>query len=653
MDRNLPSVSSRFFQNFGTLRACGYIIHIVAKCRPGRWRMTTVSIKQDGAVLRQLRMLFNVGSTRELTDGQLLERFATERGEAAELAFSAFVERHGPMVLRVCRGILADPNDAQDAFQTTFLVLVQKAQSLWVRHSLGPWLYRVAYKSASCYRSAAARRRWHERHAPRPVNGNRDAIDDELGRVLYEEIDRLPERQRAPVVLCDLEGRTYEQAARQLGWPIGTVKSRLSRGRNQLRDRLVRRGFGFDKELHATALGIAGLHASIPPSLVDCATRAAIQFAAARTIGRGPVASLTQEVIRSMLMTRLVKIGSVLIMVAATTSSIGLLAQKGTSGAGPRPGENIKAERDDDKALFVVKPGKLKIIVVASGTVEPARSENAWCKVEGSRTILSILPEGTQVKKGQLVCELDASTAKDRLAKLADTGNEQSEAAKLRMEIERCKLHAPVDGTIVYFNDPASFGGRPQIEAGATVRERQIIFRLLDFDGPMRVKTKVHESEVDRVTPGLPARMRLESFPGEILTGTVKSIAPLPDAQGFFSGEINVYTTWVSIDKRLPGLRPGMSAQVQFLVNELENVLSVPLRALLWIDGTYQAVVKRPDGGFDRRKVTLGGRSTDYFVEIKKGIQSGESVILNPRAWKRSNETPEKPGSPAKPVSKK
>ena len=286
--------------------------------------MTAVSIKNDGGVLRQLRTLFTVGSIRELTDGQLLERFATERGEAAELAFSALIERHGPMVLRVCRDVLADPNDAQDAFQATFLVLVQKAQSLWVRHSLGPWLYRVAYRSASSYRSAAARRRWHEWRASRPANGSHDAIDAELQRVLHEEIDRLPERHRAPVVLCDLEGRTYEQAALYLGWPIGTVKSRLSRGRDQLRGRLVRRGFGLDKGLHATALGIAGLDSPIPLSLVHFTTRSAVQFAVARTIVRGPVASLTREVIRSMLMTRFVKIGPAFIMLAATTSSFGL-----------------------------------------------------------------------------------------------------------------------------------------------------------------------------------------------------------------------------------------------------------------------------------------------------------------------------------------
>ena len=110
-------------------------------------------------------MLFNVGTAGGLTDGQLLERFTAQGGEAAELAFATLVERHGPMVLRVCRSVLRDPEEAHDAFQATFLVLVRRAGSLWVRDSLGPWLHQVAYRVASCARSAAARRRRHERRA--------------------------------------------------------------------------------------------------------------------------------------------------------------------------------------------------------------------------------------------------------------------------------------------------------------------------------------------------------------------------------------------------------------------------------------------------------------------------------------------------------
>lgn len=145
--------------------------------------ITNVAIGKHGAVVRQLRVLFDLGAIRELTDGQLLERFASSDGEAAELAFAALVERHGPMVLRVCRGVLSDPHASQDAFQATFLVLVQKARGLWVRDSLGPWLYQVAFRTASCARLAAARRHRHERSgAALRKESCLEAHDDELER---------------------------------------------------------------------------------------------------------------------------------------------------------------------------------------------------------------------------------------------------------------------------------------------------------------------------------------------------------------------------------------------------------------------------------------------------------------------------------------
>ena len=115
--------------------------------------------------LRHLDSLLNVGAIGGLTDAQLLEMFTTRRDEAAELAFAVLVDRHGPMVLRVCRAMLRDSHDAEDAFQATFLVLVKKARGLWVRESLGPWLHQVAHRTASCARSAVARRRRHERLA--------------------------------------------------------------------------------------------------------------------------------------------------------------------------------------------------------------------------------------------------------------------------------------------------------------------------------------------------------------------------------------------------------------------------------------------------------------------------------------------------------
>src|SRR5262249_10851326 len=125
------------------------------------------------------------------------------------------VERHGPMVLRVCRGVLADAHDTQDAFQATFVVLVRRARALWVHDSLGPWLHQVAYRTALCARRATARRRRHERSAAALTAERRDEPRrGEVESALHEEIERLPEAFRAPVVLCDLGGRTHEQAAR-------------------------------------------------------------------------------------------------------------------------------------------------------------------------------------------------------------------------------------------------------------------------------------------------------------------------------------------------------------------------------------------------------------------------------------------------------
>ena len=188
--------------------------------------------KLSGATLRSIGALFNAGTIGGLTDGQLLERFNARDGDGDDLAFAGLVERHGPMVLRVCRAVLRDAHEAEDAFQATFLILAIKARSIRGRDSMSSWLYSVAYNVAASARSSAARRRAHELKAgqARPVAFT-EAPGDDLGPVLHEELDRLPERYRAVLVLCFLEGLTQHQAAERLGWPVGTVQSRLARSR--------------------------------------------------------------------------------------------------------------------------------------------------------------------------------------------------------------------------------------------------------------------------------------------------------------------------------------------------------------------------------------------------------------------------------------
>src|SRR4051794_25877581 len=193
----------------------------------------------EALVSKHLHTLFNVGTIGNLTDGQLLERFISGHDGCAEATFTALVERHGPMVLRVCQQVLSDSHDAQDAFQATFLVLVRRAGSVRKRDSVASWLYGVAHRVARRARADAARRRAHERRgAALAAESVGDGDRPEPWPELHEEIARLPEKYRAAVVLCYLEGLTTEAAARTLGCPQGTVLSRLSRAREQLRGRL-------------------------------------------------------------------------------------------------------------------------------------------------------------------------------------------------------------------------------------------------------------------------------------------------------------------------------------------------------------------------------------------------------------------------------
>ena len=200
------------------------------------------------AVLRDIQTLFDTGTASGLSDRQLLERFASRRDASAEAAFEVLVLRHGPMVLRVCRNVLGDPTDAQDAFQATFLVLVRRCGSIRRLESLGSWLYGVACRVAARARVEAARRRAAERRGAlrvvQAVDPSEGGEPDraEFGPVIQEEVRRLPEKYRAVVVLCYWQGLTQEQAATQLGCPLGTVRSRLARARNLLHRRLTRRG---------------------------------------------------------------------------------------------------------------------------------------------------------------------------------------------------------------------------------------------------------------------------------------------------------------------------------------------------------------------------------------------------------------------------
>jgi RNA polymerase sigma factor (sigma-70 family) len=276
-----------------------------------------------GAVTRQVDRLFGEGTVAGLGESQLLERFLHRRDEAA---FQAIVERHGPMVLGVCRRVLRDRHDAEDAFQATFLLLARKAGTIRGNGLLGPWLYRVAHRVAVRASLGSARRRGRERpdaeaasEAPAPDGS---PADRDLPLAIHEELARLPEKYRVPVTLCYLEGLTHEEAAARLRWPVGTVKGRLSRARNRLRDRLAVRGLAAPVGLLAASLA-RDARAAMPPSLVDSTVQAATSVAAGKAatgLVSAAAVSLAEGVANAMF---LKKIKTAALAALLSTSLIG------------------------------------------------------------------------------------------------------------------------------------------------------------------------------------------------------------------------------------------------------------------------------------------------------------------------------------------
>lgn len=278
-------------------------------------------------VLRYLRKLTAAEQARERPDGELLERF-TARGDQA--AFETLVRRHGPVVWRLCQRVLHNEHDAADAFQATFLVLSRKAGSLRRQQSVGSWLYRVAYRLAQKARTSAGRRRAHERQAtPRPgVDPLADLTQREVQAILDQELARLPDKYRAPLVLCCLEGLSRDEAAHQLGLPLSTVKSRLEEARERLRARLAARGLTLTSALTAVVFSEPAAAAAVPAALLEATVQGATLWAAggsATGLVSAQAAALTAGVCKTLVLTRLTLATGVLLAVGVLTAGTGAL----------------------------------------------------------------------------------------------------------------------------------------------------------------------------------------------------------------------------------------------------------------------------------------------------------------------------------------
>ncbi len=351
------------------------------------------------AAPRYLADLFRNGTPSALSDSELLERFAARRSEheeTAELAFAALLARHGPMVLRVCRAVLADRHEVEDAFQATFLVLAVRARSIRKRASVASWLHGVALRIASSERSRAARRRRHElvRAAMSSTTTADSASDPVLDReralVIQDEIGRLPEKDRAAVVLCYLEGLTHEMAAEQLGWPVGSVKSRLARARDRLRVTLTRRGLApavvpLVQPGQCIEEQSAPAHILLGTPLFNTTVRGALKAGLGKNTLAGIVSAeaiaLLDGALAAMTKTKLMLMAATVLTAMLLTAGAGLMAFSATrqenAPRGNRPGQEGRqagaatepAQRPSPPAAATTKPAVEKGPVVIQAEV--------------------------------------------------------------------------------------------------------------------------------------------------------------------------------------------------------------------------------------------------------------------------------------------
>jgi RNA polymerase sigma factor (sigma-70 family) len=306
-----------------------------------------------GTVIGQLRRIILRHDTVGKTDGQLLSCFIDAKDE---MAFAELVHRHGPMVLGVCRRVLGNHHDAEDAFQATFLILVRKASFVRARERVANWLHGVALRTAMKAKTMTAKRQVREKQVAdlsEPEAAHQNEWHDQL-HVLDQELNGLPENYRLPILLCDLRGKTIKEAAQEVGWPQGTVAGRLARGRKLLAKRLASRGVVLTAGALAMLFSEKAVSGSVPIALMNSTIKAAAFIAAGRATVAGvvpaKVAVLTEEALKAMFMTKLKSLMSVTMVMLAFIVGVGGV---GLLGHGNAVGQQEGGNKSD-----VVAPNK-------------------------------------------------------------------------------------------------------------------------------------------------------------------------------------------------------------------------------------------------------------------------------------------------------
>jgi RNA polymerase sigma factor (sigma-70 family) len=351
-------------------------------------------------VFRHLRsVLRQDGAGR--TDEQLLASFVDRKDE---VAFESLVRRHGPMVFGACLRVTRNHHDAEDAFQATFLVLARKASSVQPRERLASWLHGVALRTALKARATAARRRGREKQVPEmpePETAQQEHWRD-LGPLLDQELNGLPENYRLPILLCGLEGKTIKEATRQLGWPQGTLAGRLARGRRLLAKRLARRGV----VLSAGALASAG----VPSALLSSTAQAAMRVVAGQAVaGVVParVAALTEGVMRGMMLSKLSKAALVgLVVLGAVAFGGGLLTQRTATGQQTKLGQD-----GDNPAAGQPAPPRRGAGPVKEAGAKHAPAKTDLERLQGVWSVVSTEQGGKRLRPERAVFMVDRNRA--------------------------------------------------------------------------------------------------------------------------------------------------------------------------------------------------------------------------------------------------
>ena len=287
------------------------------------------------------------------------------------------------------------------------------------------------------------------------------------------------------------------------------------------------------------------------------------------------------------------------------------------NGGAARTAAEIVAEVDLEDRLKAA----LKVLGEARAAIEQVRIRQ------------EILEKYTAPKTLKELAAKVEKARSDELSRQATWDLEKTKEAKLRRQIQNCKLLALNDGLVVYANDRNKLGGisPPQIEEGATVRERQKVFSIPDTRSPLRVNIKVPETVVEWIRPGQRARVKVEGVEGDFLPGSVEAISLLPDPTAFLGakGQARAYTTYVRIEKSRPGVALGMTAEVEIVTDPLDGVLTLPLSSAVYYDGTDHVAVKKAGGGWEWLGVSLG-LSDGSQAEVKAGLKNGQAVALDP-----------------------